>query len=208
VNLSLARQRDLAMAGIALVVIVLDQLTKQWVLEYFTAPSHPSSIPILGPYLELIYVQNPGVAFSMFEGQSIKYLLIAVAIIAIIYLYWRSRETGSLLLKVSFGLVLGGALGNLIDRFTRQSVVDFIHFQIPQIGFNFAVFNLADSAISVGVLLLAYLLWRAPQELAPASGPVGEPPRPDSIPPNGYNETGPRVRRKISGNGSGNGWNG
>lgn len=187
------------MLGIGLVVILLDQLTKQWVVEYFTSPNHPSVIPILGPYLELLKVQNPGVAFSLFETQSIKFLLIAVAMLAILYLYWRSRENGSLLLKVSFGLVLGGAVGNLIDRFTRQSVVDFIHFQIPQIGFNFAVFNLADSAISIGVLLLAYLLWSAPHESAAA--PVEDTPRPDALRPNGYGEMGPRVRRKVSGNG-------
>ena len=90
----------------------------------------------------------------------VMFFFIALAIGVIGYLYWRSRETGTLLLKITFGLVLGGAIGNLIDRFSHAYVVDFIHFQIPNIGFDFAVFNVADSAISVGVVLLAYLVWR------------------------------------------------
>ncbi|HEX6819174.1 MAG TPA: signal peptidase II [Ktedonobacterales bacterium] len=159
-NLSTARQKDLAMVGMGILVVVVDQLTKQWILNYFTHGAPKPAIPILGEFLELQFIGNSGVAFSMLEGQNLKFILIGLAIAAICYLYWRTRETGSLLLKVSFGLVLGGAVGNLIDRFVRGYVVDFIHVQIPQIGFNFAVFNMADSAISVGVVLLAFLLWR------------------------------------------------
>lgn len=159
------------MVAMGIFVVIVDQLTKQWILGYFTQGAPKAAIPILGEYLEIQFIGNSGVAFSLFEGQNFKFLLIALAIAAICYLYWRTRETGSLLLKVSFGLVLGGALGNLIDRFVRGYVVDFIHFQIPQIGFNFAVFNMADSAISIGVVLLAFLLWRdGAQEAAASDG--------------------------------------
>lgn len=154
-----ARQRDLAMVGLGLLVIILDQLTKHWIVSYFSTKPAGYSVPILGQILTLEYLENKGSAFSFFEGQPILFLFIAIAIGVIVYLYWRSRETGSLLLKLSFGLVLGGATGNLIDRFSHTFVVDFIHFQIPGI-FNFAVFNVADSAISVGVVLLAYMIWR------------------------------------------------
>lgn len=160
------------MVGVGLFVVLVDQLTKQWILAYFLSGSPKAGIPILGPFVELRFIANTGVAFSLLEGQTIKFLLIALAIAAIAYLYWRSRETGSLLLKVSFGLVLGGAVGNLIDRFVRGFVVDFIHFQIPQIGFSFAVFNVADSAISIGVVLLAYLLWSSGMQ-DPASEAAG-----------------------------------
>jgi len=153
-----ARAKDAAMVAFGLLVIIVDQLTKHWVQAYFTA--HPGTIvPILGNVLSLDYTQNPGVAFSLLSDQGIKFLLIALAIGVIGVLYWRTRETGTLLLKVSFGLVLGGAVGNLIDRIVHQYVVDFIHFQLPAIHFDFAVFNVADSAISVGVVLLAALLW-------------------------------------------------
>ena len=155
-----ARKRDLAMVGVGLLVIILDQLTKHWVVSFFSSKPQGYVVPILGDILSLVYVKNTGVAFSLLEGQMVMFFFIALAIGVIGYLYWRSRETGTLLLKITFGLVLGGAIGNLIDRFSHAYVVDFIHFQIPNIGFDFAVFNVADSAISVGVVLLAYLVWR------------------------------------------------
>jgi signal peptidase II len=156
--MSLARRKDLIMVALGLLVVCIDQLTKRWIVDYFTAAPRPP-VPVLGSILELQYVQNTGVAFSMLEGQTLKFVFIAFAIVVIAVLYWRMRDTASMLLKVSFGLVLGGAAGNLIDRFTHRYVVDFIHFQIPGV-FNFAVFNIADSAIVIGVLMLAFLLWR------------------------------------------------
>jgi signal peptidase II len=155
-----ARQRDLAMVGVALLVVLLDQLTKRWIVSYFSAKPEGYSVPILGQILSIEYLKNTGSAFSFFEGQPILFLFIALALGVIGYLYWLIRDTGSLALKLAIGLVLGGAAGNLIDRFSHSYVVDFIHFQIPAIGFNFAVFNIADSAISIGVVLLAYMIWR------------------------------------------------
>jgi signal peptidase II len=204
--MSIARRKDLAMVAIALLVITVDQLTKRWIVEYFTSALRPP-VPVLGNLLELQYVQNTGVAFSMLEGQTLKFAFIGIAIAVIAYLYWRMREEGSLLLKVSFGLVLGGAIGNLIDRFTRQYVVDFIHFQIPGI-FNFAVFNIADSGITIGVLLLAYLLWRhsveskpaATQQIAaPASevNTVSEKPAIEPKPTHSGPQLDPRLRRRM-----------
>lgn len=157
--MSSARQRDLAAVTLGILVIILDQLTKHWVVSYFSDKPQGYAVQILGPIVTLQYVQNTGVAFSLLEGQTVMFLFIAVAIAVIGYLYWRARDTGSLELKLSFGLVLGGALGNLIDRFSHTYVVDFIHFQIPDI-FDFAVFNIADSAICIGVVLLAYQIWR------------------------------------------------
>jgi signal peptidase II len=155
-----ARRNDLLMVGTGLLVIVLDQLTKHWVLQYFAAGTVRAPIQLLGPVLQLQYLANTGAAFSLFEGQTILFVFIGLAIAMIAVLYWRTRETASWLLKLTFGLILGGAIGNLIDRFTHTYVVDFIHFQIPHV-FDWPVFNVADSAISVGVVLLAYLLWRS-----------------------------------------------
>lgn len=157
--LSGARRNDLLAAALAVIVVVLDQLTKRWIVAYFQVPGLRRPIPILGDVLTLDYTQNTGVAFSLFAGQSILFLLISGAVLLVAVLYWRVRDTGGLVLKLTFGLILGGAAGNLIDRFTRAFVVDFIHFQIPG-HFDWPVFNVADSAVSVGVVLLAYLLWR------------------------------------------------
>jgi signal peptidase II len=156
--MSRARRNDVVMVAAGVLLVALDQLTKHWITGYFTTHDTNTPIPILGHVLELLYTRNTGVAFSILEGQAVLFVFIAVAIAVISYLYWRMRETGSLLMKLTFGLILGGAVGNLIDRVTHGYVVDFVHFQIPGI-FNFAVFNLADSGITVGVLVLASLLW-------------------------------------------------
>jgi signal peptidase II len=160
VKLSLARRHDALMVALAFTVIAVDQLTKRWIVQYFRIPGERAPIQLVGPFLTLDYIQNRGVAFSLLEGQSVLFFFIAIAIVVIGWLYWRVRDTGTLALKLTFGLVLGGAAGNLIDRIRNANqVVDFIHFQIPNV-FNFAVFNVADSAISLGVIALAYLLWR------------------------------------------------
>jgi signal peptidase II len=190
-----ARKRDLVMVLAGLFVILLDQLTKQWIVQYFILPDgYKDPIPLLGQFLELAYVRNSGVAFSLLSSDSIKFLFIAIAIGVIGYLYWRNRENGSLLLKFSFGLVVGGAIGNLIDRFRLGYVVDFIHFHIPGV-FEFAVFNVADSAISIGVVLLAFLLWQ---------GSAGDEKEKAKAAPSGMvaestSVSAPRVRRRITG---------
>ena len=157
--MSASRKRDIFALVIGLAVVLVDQLTKVWIVQYFGFEGGRAPIPILGEILTLYYVQNTGVAFSLFAGQNIKFALIFVALALIAYLYWRYRESPSLWLRLGFALVLGGAIGNLLDRFTRGYVVDFIHFQIPSV-FNFAVFNVADSGITVGVILIAIVLYQ------------------------------------------------
>jgi signal peptidase II len=173
-----SRRRDAVMLGIGALVIVLDQLTKHWIVRFFVDPEpytkHPP-IPLVGSVLELTFVQNRGVAFSLLQGNALQFLFITVALIAIGTLYWRSRETGSFPLKASFGLVLGGAFGNLVDRLGQGYVVDFVHFHLG--GFDFPVFNVADMGITCGVALLAFLLWSGvPSDTeATAKQPVATP---------------------------------
>ncbi|MGO8949537.1 MAG: signal peptidase II [Ktedonobacterales bacterium] len=192
--MSSARRNDVVMVAVGGLLILLDQLAKLWITQYFTTDGRlDSSIPIVGNILELIYIQNRGVAFSLLNGQESLYVLIAIAIGVIVWLYWRARDTGSLLLKVTFGLIIGGAIGNLIDRLRLGYVVDFIHFQIPSIGFNFAVFNLADTGITIGVIMLIGLLLLS-------NKPAAEPRRNvASLPPatNDAAVTRLRVRRRI-----------
>ena len=197
--LRLARIRDLAMVAVILLVVILDQLSKHWIVSFFQIPGLHAPVPIFGQVLTLDYTQNTGVAFSMLQGQNIKFLLIGLAILVIGYLYWRFRNDGSLLLKICFGLVLGGAVGNLLDRFVNGFVVDFIHFQVPGV-FDFPVFNLADSAICVGVVLIAFLLFRdawsehpaeAPASATPAKSDAADASKPAPTP-------APRVRRPVS----------
>ena len=157
--MSSSRYHDLIALMLGLAVLVADQFTKLWIVQYFGAEGLKPPIQIVGNILTLYYVQNTGVAFSLFAGQSVKFVLIALAFALICYLYWRFRESATLWLRLGFALVLGGAVGNLLDRFTHAYVVDFVHFQIPG-KFDFAVFNVADSAITIGVIVIALCLYR------------------------------------------------
>jgi signal peptidase II len=190
VKLSLARRHDALLVALALIVIAVDQMTKHWIVQYFQVPGERAPIQLVGPFLTLDYIQNRGVAFSLLEGQSVLFVFIFIAIGVIGWLYWHVRDTGGLALKLTFGLVLGGAAGNLIDRVRNANqVVDFIHFQIPNV-FNFAVFNVADSAISLGVIALAYLLWRG----TPAEGGAPATPSAPARRASSANTSTPRVR--------------
>jgi signal peptidase II len=149
--------------GLALLVAVLvvsfDQWTKALVVERLGPPEFGPQVPILGQYLVLYYIRNNGAAFSLLENNIVLIALIALALVVIIYLYARMWNTGSLATKLIFGLIAGGALGNLIDRVRHGNyVIDFISFRIPQIGFYFAIFNIADAAISIGVIALFLML--------------------------------------------------
>lgn len=137
----------------AILVLVLDQWTKAWAVSNLSPPG--SRISLVGDYLILYYIRNNGAAFSLLANSIVLVVLIVLAVGVVAYLYLRTLNTGTLGYKLIFGLIIGGAVSNLIDRVHHSGyVVDFISFRIPQIGFSFAVFNLADAAISVGVFLL------------------------------------------------------
>lgn len=192
-KLRIARRDDVFIAALAVVVFVLDFLTKSWIVAYFKVPGYRAPIPIVGQILTLDYTQNTGVAFSLLEGQGLLFLLILVAIVVVGGLYWRMRDTANLLVKLPFGLIIGGAIGNLFGRLRFSYVVDFIHFEIPG-HFDFPVFNVADSAITIGVIALACLLWLSPdgQTATGAPPPSGEPVSANNA-PSGSAAT-PRVR--------------
>ncbi len=167
----------------AILVVVLDQWTKAWVVSNLSSAG--SRISLVGDYLILYYVQNNGAAFSMLANSIILIILIVVAIGVVAYLYLRGLNTGTLGYKLIFGLIIGGAVSNLIDRALHSGyVVDFISFRIPQVGFYFAVFNLADAAISIGVFLLFIALLfggvrrpgRTSQRTDPSHKPIPPPP--------------------------------
>ena len=154
-----ARLYDILALLTVVIVITVDQWTKALVVEYLSPPETKPDIPLVGKYLVIYYLQNRGAAFGLFANNIFLAFLIIVAIGVIAYLYLRILNTGPLVFKLVFGLIIGGALGNLIDRFHNGGyVVDFISFRIPEIGYRFAVFNVADACISVGVFLLFALI--------------------------------------------------
>lgn len=138
----------------ALLVIVLDQVSKFWIRANM---SPGQSIPAEGPF-RMTYVTNVGGAFGILGNQAFLILLTTMVGIAAILLYSRYPVFNRMLVKVALGLLLGGAVGNLIDRLFFGRVIDFI-----DVG-AWPVFNLADSAISIGVILLLYYFFSARRE--------------------------------------------
>jgi signal peptidase II len=150
-----ARLYDALALLTAIVIITLDQWTKALVVRYLSPPETHPPIPLIGDYLTIYYIQNRGAAFGLFANTIALTVLIAVAICVISYLYFRMLNTGTLAYKLIFGMIIGGAVGNLTDRALHSGyVVDFIYFRIPEIHYHFAIFNIADASISVGVFLL------------------------------------------------------
>jgi signal peptidase II len=144
--------RALPLFLISLAVVAADQLTKYLVRAHMDLGQ---SIPHTG-FVRLTYATNTGGADGLFGNQTFLLALAAIAIVALV-LYLRYLPPSSRLLKVALGLLLGGAVGNLIDRVRLGEVTDFI-----DVG-AWPVFNLADSAIVVGtVLIVYYLLFEAP----------------------------------------------
>ena len=141
-----------------IICILLDQWTKQLVVQKLSL-GNEVPFPIFGHYLVFKYTQNSGAAFSMLKGNGFLALFIIVAIVVVGYFYSRIRNSGTLSYKLVFGLIIGGALGNLLDRLIHGGyVVDFVSFRISEIGFYFAIFNMADASICLGVLLLFMLV--------------------------------------------------
>ena len=139
--------------SIAALVIILDQLSKYWVLNGLRLRDAPMGHIELSPVFDLTFVWNRGVSFGLFkaDGMAGRLLLSGFALLVlVVMLYWLWRARG-LLATVSLGLIIGGALGNLVDRLRFGRVVDFIDFS--DIHFIW-VFNVADSAISIGVILM------------------------------------------------------
>lgn len=133
---------------IVLLVAIIDQFTKAWIRSNLTLGQ---SLFDLG-FFRLTYVQNTGAAFGLFPGQSLPLAVISIVGIAILFAcaffyYRRSPFLINRLDKLALGLILGGTIGNLIDRLRFGYVTDFINFNI------WPAFNIADSAVTVGVIL-------------------------------------------------------
>jgi signal peptidase II len=146
------------LAVVAGLTFAADQLSK----AALKAALRPGDvIPVVPPVLDLHYITNRGVAFGLFSRFGDVFVPVALVIMAVIFGYYRSLRQRRLWLRTALGLQLGGALGNLLDRLRFGSVVDFIDFHIDALNFHWPVFNLADSAIVVGVgILLGCLVLR------------------------------------------------
>jgi signal peptidase II len=153
---------DLLTGLVGVCVILVDQGTKALVVSHFAGIHQGDVVPVFGNVLTIIYLQNTGSAFSAFQNSPvILAVLILLACSVLLWLYWTQRAHPRFLRNLAFGLVIGGAVGNLIDRVRLGYVVDFVHFQLTAIHFNFAVFNAADAVIDIGIVFLVISLWKS-----------------------------------------------
>lgn len=143
----------------ALGVVILDQLSKYWILEVVELETR-GSIPVL-PFFKLSMVWNRGVSFGLFQSPSgqetIRWILAAFAALMAIALAVIVRKATRRLPALAIGLIIGGAVGNLVDRVRFGAVVDFLDFSALHFPW---VFNIADSAINVGVALILFDTFR------------------------------------------------
>jgi signal peptidase II len=151
----LAYKLLLALAG---GVLVLDQASKAWIQARLPYPTYgePGAIVVVPGFFNLIHVGNTGAAWSLFLGRST--MLAAAAAATLLAIFWWRRALGlrTRLVQVSFGLLCGGIVGNLLDRLRHGHVIDFLDFHFG--SYVYPTFNIADSGICIGV---AIYLWHS-----------------------------------------------
>lgn len=143
---------------IALLVLLSDQATK-WLVEH---KMHLyESIPVIDGFFYLTSHRNRGAAFGILQDKIWLFVSITLIVIGfVIYYLWQLKEEKNPGMSTAFALILGGAVGNLIDRLRLGEVVDFLHFQFG--AYQFPIFNIADSSIVIGVLLLLVMTFMSP----------------------------------------------
>ena len=154
-------------------VFVLDQLTKWWIVA--NVPFNPmhvhgggEDIPVITGFFYIIHVGNTGAAWSMFSGQSLLLALVAAATLVGIYFWRHSLGLRDRITQVSFGLLCGGIVGNLVDRLLHGHVVDFVDLHFG--SYVYPTFNVADSGICVGVLMYLWHSLRTPVKAPESQG--------------------------------------
>ncbi|MBU8907088.1 signal peptidase II [Desertibacillus haloalkaliphilus] len=139
---------------IAFIIIIIDQVTK-WIID--VTMEIGESFTIIDQFLFITSHRNQGAAFGILQGQMWFFYVVTVLVIGIIVYYIKKEARNNRSLGIGLGLVLGGAIGNFIDRLFRQEVIDFIDVLI--INYDFAIFNIADSALVIGVgIIMIYVL--------------------------------------------------
>jgi len=146
----------LPLIGITSLVLAADQLTK-WLVQEIIVPRNPQVIVVIEGIFELSYTTNTGAAFGLMRGQNLILTIITIVAIGFIFVYYK-QYLHSLWMRIALSVLLGGALGNFLDRIRHGEVTDFLRFRLLP-NFWWPTFNLADVAVCVGAgMLMIYLL--------------------------------------------------
>ena len=165
-------RKSLIIYSLIIFIVVLDQISKFVVKQYMQLYE---SIPLIGDFFRLTYIENPGMAFGIQFDNRILFTVLSVVAAGIVLVYLLKMNKENFIFRFALALILGGAIGNLIDRLTVGRVVDFLDvefFDISLPAFNFLfinfpgyamtrwpVFNVADSAVTCGMVLLTYIIF-------------------------------------------------
>lgn len=163
-----AMRRYLSWLALSLLVIALDQVTKFVITHEM---SFGQSIPV-APFFDLVLVYNPGAAFSFLahhDGWQRWFFAVLAIVVSIWLAVLLRKHAAEKLLPLAFALIIGGAIGNVIDRLLFGAVIDFLYFHVASYGWP--AFNVADSAISVGVVLMLWDQFRGGAR-APKAAPT------------------------------------
>jgi signal peptidase II len=162
---------------IATLVMLFDQITKYWVAVKL---SDGDEIDVIQGFFKFSYTENPGIAFGMLNNGNVKWLLVAISVAAIMVVIYYMKRTpkSNTLLMWSLSLLAAGICGNLIDRVRLGRVIDFILLYYKD--YQWPVFNIADTAITIGAALMAIELFLAPQAERPAVVDAAEAPNVES----------------------------
>ncbi len=138
-------------------VLIADQLSKQWVLDNLLIGEYIAPIPALESVFRITYSRNTGAAFGIFQDMGTFFLIMSVVVTIGVFLYYPRLAPNAHITRWALGLVIGGALGNAIDRIQHGAVIDFISYTIPNVVGN--VSNIADHAVVLGVILIFIDMW-------------------------------------------------
>lgn len=144
---------------ITIIILILDQLTKITAINNL---KDGNSVKVIGDFLNLTYVENYGAGFGILQNARWLFIVVTIAVV-ISMIYFAISNKNDLMLKISIYILIGGAIGNLIDRIFRGYVVDFIDIRFGKL-YDFPVFNIADIAVVVGAILLAVSIFKQEKE--------------------------------------------
>ena len=156
-TLTHSAKKIIAFFAMICLAIAIDQAIKLWILDFYANATNPHSKVFESPFIDIVLVFNKGVAFSFLSavGENLKWIILAMLILMLVIVL-KSEELFAENF-IAFGLIIGSGFSNLLDRFIREGVVDYIFWHYK---FNFAVFNLADSIINVAIawIILQYIV--------------------------------------------------